>query len=119
MTILTVICRCRNCGTTYDSRRSRAEFTGFCGAACQHEKARTLGFKKRKGWQPVENTEYEVLKRANMIGDVPRAVIDLSEDWLWKLKRELEEQLNRSSGGPTTSTDLKIIIDELKERGVA
>lgn len=119
MTMLKVVCRCRNCGTTYDSRRSRADFTGFCTAACQHEKAQALGFKKRKGWQPVDNTEFQILKRNNMVGDVPVAVIDLKEDWLWKLKRELEKQLTRSSEGPTTKADLKIIVDELKDRGVA
>lgn len=57
-------CKCRNCGKTYDARKSRADWTGFCSAKCQHEKAKYLGY--RAGGS---RTAYNVLKAAKCIGD--------------------------------------------------
>lgn len=59
-------CQCRNCGTSYDRSKSRAEYKGFCSAKCQHEKARKLGYRKGK-----DRTEFQVLKGNECIGDDP------------------------------------------------
>ena len=65
-----MLCRCRNCGKKYEESKSRAQFQGFCSAQCQHEKAWTLGYRKKKGWQPISQSEYSILKAANMIGSL-------------------------------------------------
>lgn len=58
-------CICRNCNHKYDARKSRGDYTGFCSARCQHEKARELGYRKGKS-----KSEFDVLKRAKCIGNV-------------------------------------------------
>jgi hypothetical protein len=58
-------CRCRNCQSVYEESKSRAEWKGYCSAKCQHEKAKALGYRKKKG-----SHEYDVLKRHGEIGSV-------------------------------------------------
>lgn len=58
-------CACRNCGKHYDESKARGDYKGFCSAKCQHEKARSLGYRKGR-----DRTEYDVLKRAECVGSV-------------------------------------------------
>lgn len=73
-------CRCRNCGTKYLEPKSRADYKGFCSAGCLHDKAIQLGYKKKKGWQPLDQSEYAILHKAGMIGSVFVDPIDLEFD---------------------------------------
>lgn len=58
-------CKCRNCGKHYDPYKSRADYTGYCSAACLHAKAKSLGYKKGK-----TVGEYEILRRAGQVGNI-------------------------------------------------
>ena len=60
----TKTCSCRNCNREYDPIKSRAELKGYCSAKCQHEKSRTLGWRKRN-----KETESRFLRRHNAVGD--------------------------------------------------
>ncbi len=59
-------CQCRLCLKTYESTKSRGEWTGFCSAKCQHQMAKELGYHKG-----THKSEYEVLSTCQEIGDVP------------------------------------------------
>lgn len=72
-------CLCRNCGKEYNSLKARGDWTGFCSAKCQHEKAKKLGYRKGK------NSEYDILNRHQCIGDVP------TKSEKVKLRAELED----------------------------
>ena len=63
-------CKCRNCGRMYDPNKSRADFTGYCSAACMHEKSRSFGYKKSAGRIKDGVTEYDVLKKHNAVGNI-------------------------------------------------
>jgi hypothetical protein len=70
---------CRKCGRAYDPNKTRADWRGYCSAACQHQMARDLGYRpgkyvQRPGFsRPLRITEYDVLSRHGAIGDIPAA----------------------------------------------
>lgn len=66
-----MICSCRNCQKHYDEFKSRADWKGYCSARCQHEKARSLGWRKPSRLRMYQDTsEFHTLKEAGEIGNV-------------------------------------------------
>lgn len=63
-------CRCRNCGAKYEESKSRADYKGYCGQACLHEKARKLGYKKSQEKYGICYTEYSILHHNELIGSI-------------------------------------------------
>ena len=66
-------CKCRKCDERYDSRKSRADLTGYCSQKCLIAKARQHGWRKisdpgHGGGR--QRTYYAVLRDAGEIGDV-------------------------------------------------
>jgi len=62
-------CKCRNCGARYNANKSRADWKGYCGQSCFHDKARRHGYKK--SGEKFGRTEYRVLSDAGQIGSIP------------------------------------------------
>jgi hypothetical protein len=75
-----MICICRTCKKEYDEFKARGDYTGFCSAKCQHEKAKQLGYRKGQ-----KKSEYYVLDQANCVGSIP------VEKERIKLLKELEQ----------------------------
>lgn len=66
------LCRCRNrdCGKSYDARKARGDWKGFCSARCQHAVAKQCGYSRSRNSRDRSHTEYAVLRRVGLIGDV-------------------------------------------------
>ena len=56
------MCRCRECGVSYDNAKSRAMYTGFCTAKCMNAVAKRYGYPKR------EKSIFNCLKASGKIG---------------------------------------------------
>jgi len=98
-------CQCRNCYKEYESEKARGEWRGFCSAKCQHAKAKELGYSKSK-----HRSEYEVLSRAGLIGDVP------VEAERVQLRKKLGELRASLYGSPTRIAEIMRLL-KTKLRG--
>ncbi len=61
-----IMCKCRNCSKVYEETKARGDWKGYCSAKCQHEKAKTVGY--RKGTSG--GSEYDHLNNAKAVGSV-------------------------------------------------
>lgn len=95
-----MICQCRNCHKEYDNQKARGEYTGFCSARCQHEKAKELGYRRSRGGK----TEYQILSNAKCIGDVP------SKSERVKLRSELTDLESSLYGSKSRIAQIKRLL---------
>lgn len=96
-------CQCRNCYKTYDNLKSRGDYTGFCSAKCQHEKARELGYRKSKERERGRG-EFQILNTAGCIGDVP------VEEERVKLREELADLTASRYASPSRIETIKRLL---------
>lgn len=59
-------CQCRQCHKVYDEDKSRADYKGYCSQACMHTMSHRHGYRTA-----CSLTEYEVLRQANELGNIP------------------------------------------------
>jgi hypothetical protein len=66
---------CVECRRVYDTATARAEFKGLCSMKCQHDMARSLGFRKGKDKSEYAIIHIELRERRNSIvgADRPEA----------------------------------------------